>query len=48
MDNSIKNDARLAVGRPWDFAHHSKSSKTESGKVMLIRLLTNSSLLALR
>ncbi len=38
---AVRKAARLAVGRPWSSAHHSRSSNTEPGKVMLIRLLTN-------
>ncbi len=37
---SIRKAARLAVGRPSESAHCSKSSKTASGSVTVTRLLT--------
>ena len=40
MEVSIKKAARLAVGLPWESAHCSKSSNTESGKVTKTLLLT--------
>jgi hypothetical protein len=40
IEVSIKKAARLAVGLPWESAHCSSCSNTESGKVTKTLLLT--------